>query len=174
MIRNRKTARPGEAARFEAEKIMVARMGKALIATYDSGGLYVKDAMLLLHNDGNYSLKYLLGVINSRLLNYFYREFFVTIDVLKNALLNLPIRPINFSDHADKARHDRMVTLVEKMLDLHKRLTAAQDAGERGRLQRLIDSTDRQIDLLVYELYGLTAEEIAIVEGGQEKHGLAE
>jgi hypothetical protein len=38
----------------------------------------------------------------------------------------------------------------------------------------LIDSTDRQIDALVYELYGLTAAEIAIVEGSQEKHGLAE
>ncbi|MBF8284824.1 MAG: putative type IV restriction endonuclease, partial [Anaerolineales bacterium] len=55
--------------------------------------------------------------------------------------------------------------LVEQMLDLHKRLTAAQDAGERERLQRLIASADQQIDALVYELYGLTPEEIAIVEG---------
>jgi hypothetical protein len=68
-------------------------------------------------------------------------------------------------DPADKARHDRMVSLVEQMLDLHKRLAAAQDAGERERLQRLIDSTDQQIDALVYELYGLTPEEITIVEG---------
>jgi len=51
------------------------------------------------------------------------------------------------------------------MFDLHKRLAAAQDAGEQERLGRLIDSTDRQIDALVYELYGLTAEEIAVVEG---------
>ena len=51
------------------------------------------------------------------------------------------------------------------MLDLHKRLAVTQDAGERERLQRLIDSTDPQIDALVYELYGLTPEEIAIVEG---------
>lgn len=58
-----------------------------------------------------------------------------------------------------------MVTLVEHMLDLHKRLAAAQNAGERERLGRLIDATDRQIDALVYELYGLTAEERAVVEG---------
>ena len=32
-------------------------------------------------------------------------------------------------------------------------------------IQRQIDATDRQIDKLVYELYGLTPEEIAIVEG---------
>ena len=52
------------------------------------------------------------------------------------------------------------------MLDLHKRLAATQEAGEQQRLQRLIDATDRQIDALVYELYGLTAEEIEIVESG--------
>ena len=40
---------------------------------------------------------------------------------------------------------------VEQMLDLHKRLAAAQDAGERERLGRLIDATDRQIDALVYD-----------------------
>lgn len=45
------------------------------------------------------------------------------------------------------------------------RIRAAQDASERGHLQRLIDSADQQIDALVYELYELTPEEIAIVEG---------
>ena len=46
------------------------------------------------------------------------------------------------------------------------RLAAAQDAGEKQRLQWLIEATDQQIDALVYELYGLTAEEIAVVEKG--------
>jgi len=36
------------------------------------------------------------------------------------------------------------------------------------RLQRLIDSTDREIDALVYDLYGLTPDEIAIVEKGEK------
>jgi len=51
------------------------------------------------------------------------------------------------------------------VLDLQKRLAAAQSAGEGERLGRLIQATDQQIDALVYELYGLTPEEIAIVEG---------
>jgi hypothetical protein len=50
------------------------------------------------------------------------------------------------------------------MLDLHKRL-AAQYAGEKQRLHRLIEATDQQIDALVYEFYWLTGEEIAVVEG---------
>jgi len=51
------------------------------------------------------------------------------------------------------------------MLELHKRRQAAESDGERDRLQRQIDSTDGEIDALVYELYGLSEEEIRIVEG---------
>jgi hypothetical protein len=48
---------------------------------------------------------------------------------------------------------------------LHQQLPAAHTAYDRDLIQRQIDATDRAIDALVYELYGLTAEEIKIVEG---------
>ena len=76
----------------------------------------------------------------------------------------LPIRPINFADPTDVARHDRMVALVEAMLDLHRKLAAAVTDQEKTVHQRQIVATDRQIDRLVYELYGLTEAEIGIVE----------
>jgi len=56
-----------------------------------------------------------------------------------------------------------MVSLVEKMLSLHKQLSEACTPHEKTALQRQIEATDGQIDALVYELYGLT-EEIRIVE----------
>ena len=77
----------------------------------------------------------------------------------------LPIHPINFSDSVDKARHERMVQLVEQMLALHKQLAESRTGHDTNSIQRQIDATDRQIDKLVYELYGLTEEEIAVVEG---------
>ncbi len=55
--------------------------------------------------------------------------------------------------------------LVEQMLALHKQLADARLEQDKTAIQRQIDATDRQIDALVYELYGLTEEEIAIVEG---------
>ncbi|MGB5217943.1 MAG: N-6 DNA methylase [Smithella sp.] len=165
MIKNRKTARPGEQARFEAEKIIVARMGKSLVASYDAGGLFVKDAMLLLSQAKIPSMKYLLGIINSRLLTYYYQKFFITIDVLKNALLSLPIKSINYTDPADKNCHDQIVQLVEQMLALNKQLPEAKTSHEQTLIQRQIDATDKQIDKLVYELYELTEDEIKIVEG---------
>jgi hypothetical protein len=56
------------------------------------------------------------------------------------------------------------VSLVEKMFELHKKLTFARIPDEKTKLQRQIDSTDSQIDNLVYDLYALTDDEIAIVE----------
>jgi hypothetical protein len=118
--------------------------------------------MLLLSKQSDISPKYLLGLINSRLMNYYYKEFFVTIDVLKNALLNLPIRPINFSDPAEKVEHDRIVSLVERMLDLHKK--NPKTPQDQEMVKREIESTDKTIDKLVYELYDLNEDEIKIVE----------
>ncbi len=77
----------------------------------------------------------------------------------------MPIRTIDFSDPEDVARHDRMVELVERMLSLHERLEGARIGQERTVIGHQIEATDRQIDHLVYELYGLTDEEIGIVEG---------
>jgi hypothetical protein len=59
-----------------------------------------------------------------------------------------------------------MVSLVERMLALHQSLASAHNPQEADRLAREVESTDREIDRLVYELYGLTEEEVRIVEGG--------
>ena len=58
-----------------------------------------------------------------------------------------------------------MVGLVERMLALHKKLAAAAIPADKQLYQRQVEATDRQIDALVYELYGLTEEEIEIVAG---------
>ena len=58
-----------------------------------------------------------------------------------------------------------MVALVERMLALHKKLAAATIPADKDLYQRQIEATDRQVDALVYELYGLTGEEIGVVEG---------
>ena len=78
----------------------------------------------------------------------------------------MPIRTIDFTDPADAARHARRVALVEQMLALHQRRAAARTPHEQSVLAAQIAATDRQIDRLVYELYGLNEEEVRIVEGG--------
>jgi len=112
---------------------------------------------------------YVLGVLNSRLLFWRLRSISNKfrggwITCTKQYVETLPIRTINFSDPADVARHDRMVALVERMLELHKRQAEARTPADRELYARQIEATDREIDALVYELYGLTEEEIAVVE----------
>ena len=70
-----------------------------------------------------------------------------------------------FTDPVDVARHDQMVALVTQMLDLNKKFQDAKLEHEKTVLSRQIEATDVAIDKLVYELYDLTEEEIAIVEG---------
>jgi hypothetical protein len=62
-------------------------------------------------------------------------------------------------------RPDRMVELVQKMLDLHQQLPNVAGAAQKSTLQTMIARIDRDIDQLVYELYDLTPDEIQIVEG---------
>ena len=57
------------------------------------------------------------------------------------------------------------------MLDLHKKLAAATIPADKKLYQRQIEATDEEIDALVYELYGLTEEEIAVVDGAQLANG---
>ena len=116
---------------------------------------------------------YVLGLLNSSLLFWYlqiisnrFRGGWIT--CTKQYVGRLPIRTINFDDPADVARHDTMVVLVERMLDLHKKLHAATIPADKKLYQRQIEATDAEIDALVYELYGLTEEETAIVEGVRE------
>ncbi|HOV74385.1 MAG TPA: hypothetical protein PK967_10475 [Candidatus Hydrogenedentes bacterium] len=64
-----------------------------------------------------------------------------------------------------------MVSLVQRILDLHKRLQTVKADHERTTLERQIAATDTEIDHLVYELYDLTPEEIAPRDYPQHGHG---
>jgi len=154
---------------FEKTKILWPGISAQVAAfAFDDKGYYGNDNNHLIISDD----KYLLGIINSSLIRKvltgicdkvqggFYRIKIVYVK-------QLPIRTIDFSDPADVARHDRMVSLVEQMLALHKQLPEVGTPHEKTALERQIEATDGQIDALVYELYGLTEEEIRIVEGSQ-------
>ena len=133
---------------------------------YDEKGYYGNDNnQLIVTSD-----KYVLGVLNSKVSRFmlksicdkvqggFYRLKIIYIE-------QLPIRTIDFAKPAEKAKHDKMVMLVERMLTLHKDKAAARLATEKNVMQQQIEATDTQIDRLVYDLYGLTDDEVAVVEG---------
>ena len=120
--------------------------------------------------DPTISLPYLCGLLNSRLLDFYFRSVTTPFHggyfaANKQYIEQLPIRPINFSDPADKARHDKMVKLVDRMLELNKQKHAGKLAPSQvERVGREIAATDAEIDDLVYELYMITDEDRKIIE----------
>jgi hypothetical protein len=134
----------------------------------DNKDLVVTDAMYVFRLKPEIRVKAALGVLHSRLFLFLYRvsnqgesRVIPQIKAAKPEPLPFP----KLSASTDGSRHDRLVGLVDKMLALTPKLRAATADAERQALQNAVTATDQQIDALVYELYGLTPEEIALVEG---------
>lgn len=117
--------------------------------------------------DVNYS--YILGVLNSSLMNWFLTKDYGLHTYVITGVLQLPIRHLNLSNSSERASHDKMVALVDKMLALTPKLHGATAESEKAALQNAVSTTDTEIDRLVYELYGLTKEEISIVDSESKK-----
>ena len=154
---------------FDGPKIIFPDICKAPRFFLDRSGRYLANTAYCLGVDN----PYLLGILNSRLFWFAIGNLSIPFGVragqyryrlIYQYMEKVPIRVIDFTSKTDKETHGQMVALVERNLDLHQRLSAAQTPAEKERLQRRIGNTDQEIDRLVYDLYGLTEAEIKIVE----------
>ena len=115
------------------------------------------------------SFEFLLGLLNSRLLNWVVAQ---TGTVMRGGyfsfearfIRSLPIwQPITQTP-SHLGKYDKMVALVGQMMSAKKQLSVAQNDKDKDFYENKCAALDRQIDTLVYELYGLTENEINIVE----------
>ncbi|MDP1548384.1 MAG: TaqI-like C-terminal specificity domain-containing protein [Anaerolineales bacterium] len=155
---------------MKQEKILIPDIADRAQFALDENGdfAFTSGYGITVNSQTGLSLKYVLGLLNSKLLEFYLKRISTPMRggffrFFTQFLEKLPIRPINFDDPADKARHDKMVSLVERMLALHKQ--SPRTPQEQEIVKREIESTDAAIDRLVYELYRLSEEEIKIVEG---------
>jgi adenine-specific DNA-methyltransferase len=165
-------AAPRDPKIFEArEKVICRQTGDRIICTLIDNKFVCRNNLhIILPLDGGYSLKYILGVLNSSFCDFCYRAINpekgeALAEIKKQHLGQLPIRTINFDDPVENAQHDKLVALVENMLDLQKKYHAAKMERDKELYERQIKIVDAQIDKRVYELYGLTEEEVKVVEG---------
>lgn len=159
---------------FEGPKIIFPDIAERPQFTIDAeGGFYNANTCYnVFIND-----TFLLGILNSSLINFYYRNVAAVyrggyLRFFSQYVEMLPIRPIDPADPADVARRDRMVSLVETMLDLNRRLAGARTGADKIFINREIEATDARIDALVYELYGLSEEEIARIEQAVQEERL--
>lgn len=107
-----------------------------------------------------YDLKYILAILNSELLNRYYRlitlEFkraLAQIDI--ETVLELPIRKINFKNPKEKEKHDILVNLVENILaqKKQKNLRKEKTSAETEKIEEKIKKIDKKINQLINQLY---------------------
>ncbi|OPX61777.1 MULTISPECIES: Eco57I restriction-modification methylase domain-containing protein [unclassified Methanoregula] len=133
---------------------------------YDAKGSYaMTNALVAIHRND----RYLLALLNSALGRFIITRTCPLTDrgyhVIPPALGKFPVVTPDFDKLRDKTRHNKLVSLVTDILELNRYLAKATTEQERRLVQQEIDATDVRIDALVYEMYGLTPEEIAVVEG---------
>ena len=157
---------------FEKPKIIYAEIATRGQFTFDSNSFFSDTTSYIMGSDS----EYLLGILNSKLFTFLFSN---TSSEIRGGFFRwkrqyispIPIRMLDLSNSTDKAIHDHITHLVKSMLALHKQLASANSVSQREIIQRQIDATDAEIDRLVYELYGLTEEEIAVVEGAGGETG---
>jgi type I restriction-modification system DNA methylase subunit len=167
---------------FDKPKLLTPSIARRASFSYDARGEYYFVGSgggggggygITLKPDVEASPLYVLGLLNSKALDYYlhtisscFRGGYWAYN--RQYIAQLPIRLPGMGDPTDKGLHDSLAALVGRMLALHERLAGRGDMRdeERGQIEREIERTDREIDELVYDLYGLTQEERRLVEQG--------
>ncbi len=147
---------------YKPHKVMVRKTADRIVACFDLDGLCFDSLSYGIHPKSNgFNPKFLLGLLNSTVLGHIHAELSqnqekVFAKVLAENLRKLPMPNLNHNLADDRAKHDALVALVDRIL-VAKQTNPAADTS----------ALEREIDQQVYALYGLTPEEIKIVEGAK-------
>ena len=138
-----------------------------LDACLDSEGIIIpgKSTLIIAGKDIN-QLKFILAIINSKLAIFYIKERYPSysynegINFTKDMINNFPLPQIS------EYSRDVLIGLVDKILDSIKDDDHLQNPDKSNKMREY----SRQIDKIVYELYGLTKEEVSIIEDINHKH----
>ncbi len=149
-------AAPRKSEIFEGEKILARKIvSDRLIATYIPKKSYCNTLLFVIKiQDEKYPYKFLLAILNSLIIGWYYRKKFQInpADTFPQILIR-DINQLPIPDF-DQKISSKIVSYVEQIL-----------TAKKENPQTDTSKLEAEIDQLVYELYGLNEEEIAIVEG---------
>lgn len=159
---------------FENTKILLREIALKIECVFDDEKYFTLNKVysIQLNESQKYNLNFVLALLNSRLLSFYFRSKFEEAHVQNGYLQfkkiytsQIPIFEINFKDKLQKANHDKLADLALKMTKLNKELLVLSENSDKWyQLKDEIKKTDKKIDQMVYEIYGLGEREIKIVE----------
>ena len=127
------------------------------------------NSMVIFNNQKDYDMRLILGIINSKLISYwFFNKFGKLQRKLFPQFKVKELKQFPISKLSNETIKSQIIKLADKMLSLNKRLNEFGDkkTDERARIEEEIKKTDKEIDELVYKLYGITEEEKKVIEDG--------
>ncbi|HRS06082.1 MAG TPA: N-6 DNA methylase [Candidatus Ratteibacteria bacterium] len=146
------------------EKIIIAGMVKELECVYDEGEFLAGKSTTIILGDrqNKLPLKVILSLLNSTLISFWYKHFFRSL-ALAGGYLRISEREISQIPipKISQFQQNILIALVDKILAITKDEDYLQNPAKQAKVKEY----EKQIDQLVYKLYGLTDEEITIVEG---------
>lgn len=158
-------SRPLHKEFYEYTKIWCSYRGRENAFVLDETGEYIglTNTTVIFGTNEELSLKYVLALLNSKVLTFRHRAFAKQTgggiyEYVPNAVEKHPIPALPLEE-----QHP-FITLVDQMHEAQAACYAARTEREERTCQQRVDAIDRQIDALVYALYGLTDEERATVE----------
>ncbi len=167
----KKKSRPGiwlrERSVFEQPKIITRQNAKRIIGTFDNINYFVKNSLhCTLEKDNRYNLKMILGILNSKMMNFYFQNKIGKTGELFSQMKIQYIKqlPIIKYELINKDIYDKIVTLVENIISENERLNSTSLETEVNSIQRKIMYIDSEIDKSIFELYNLTEKEIKIIE----------
>ena len=150
-----KLHRPREERLFVADKkILFPRRATKIMATIDTDQFYVLNtAYIGLMKNAAFQMEYILGILNSRLIEYLYNQLFMGWQITIPAIESLPVARISYKQQCDIAR------LVTNMI-------------KQKKSDKYFDVKDEenQLNSFIYEAFGLNSNEIRTIE--ESKVGL--
>lgn len=162
----------GNKSIYEQDRIVIRQIGETPISAFISAGIYTLNTVYNVYSkeENNLHLYFILGIINSKLSKYCWlkrnsdeKKLFPKIK--KEAILSIYIPNLDLNNKQDKEMHDKIVTLVDNIITLNKKLSVEKNPNSITIINRQINAVDKQIDSLVYKLYNLNDEEVKIIEG---------
>lgn len=160
----------GNESVYSQERICIRQIGAVPIATIVPAHLFTLNTIynVYLKDKRTADLHYLLGIVNSKVVRYFWRkmnadEKATFPKIKKEAILSIPIKQVNTK--IEKEQHDEIVKNVELVLKLNADIQIETNEAKKEQMKGRIAYAEQKINDIVYELYGLTPEEIKIVEG---------
>jgi type I restriction-modification system DNA methylase subunit len=153
-----------EEVHFAKHKIVIRQIGLCPTATLLEKPLAVTGNIFTIKSKSLEFEKYLVGIINSRIIEYYWKIMFADFKATFPQVTIFSLNSIPVKTNPDKKYYDEIIKLVDQLLKLNEEIREIKLQTKINQLQSKIDYCEDRINEIVYQLYGLAKEEIKIVE----------